>query len=396
MSWWAVAIALAVVLIAAPPAAAMQLGVYDDSALVDGSYGPVDSWYQRARDMGASSIRTIATPRDLATGRVDGLLARAREQGFQVQLTLHPTDSWYPGHFDVAAFARFAGEAAVRWSVARLSVMNEPDLSLRDWTPTVDGVYWTVGHERHRRRYRARFRLIQRPGRGRPAIYRRVRSRRLHRFYAIRLARRGELSARTRRYMRRRHLRRAWRIRRFAYSARRDGWHRQARGVFYRTVFEAVYRAIKRVQPDVPVLAGEISPHGWDGFAQDFACTRPAEGSCAGLVADGFAAHPYYWGRPGDGIDGAAGQAAFVRRWLHTDLYYTEFGYMTRRRAGYLTPAEAAARAPFDIARARRAGVRELVWFHLAERPPALAWDTSLFHRDGTPRPAYLAIEADK
>jgi hypothetical protein len=390
MSWWAVAIALAVVLFAAPPAAAMQLGVYDDPALIDGAYGPVTSWYQRAREMGTSSIRTIATPRDLATGRIERLLAPAREQGFQVQLTLHPADSWYPGRFDVAAFARFAAEAAVRWRAARFSVINEPDLSLRDWTPTVDSVYWTHGRKRRPRRYRALFLLLQRH----PAVYRRVRSRRLHRFYAVRRARRGELSARTRRYMRRRHLRRAWRIRRFAYSARRDGWHRQARGVFYRTVFEAAYRAIKNVRPDVPVLAGETSPHGWGGFVQDFACARPAEGSCVGLVADGFAAHPYYWGRPGDGIDGAAGQAAFVRRWLHTDLYYTEFGYMTRRRAGYLTPAEAADRAPFDIARARQAGVRELVWFHLAERPPALAWDTSLFHRDGTPRPAYLAIEA--
>jgi hypothetical protein len=168
----------------------------------------------------------------------------------------------------------------------------------------------------------------------------------------------------------------------------------------YRALFRAAYRAVHRADPAAKVLIGEAAPSGHPLRFLERTAGR-------GLVADGWAHHPYQFvpvapGAPqtrySGGISNVWKMRATLRRLarqrrLRTPsgaplpIYFTEFGYP--RPGAYYGFFSELRRAAYTIQAfrlAKRAGVRAVVWYQLYERPgrtrPRL-WDTGLLGPDG-------------
>ena len=197
---------------------------------------------------------------------------------------------------------------------------------------------------------------------------------------------------------------------------------RAAAGI-YRRLYLAAYAAIRQADPAARILIGELAPMGPPEaatppleFLRALTCRDRrwhARRSCAPLVADGFAHHPYalrwgpdYRGPTRDDVTmGSLGRLERALRVLahrhalatpagHAPpVYLTEFGYHANSlrireplRTRYTLQA-------FEIA-ARDRHVRQIVWYQLAQPPPSPTrqWDTALLRRGGRPRPVFTAL----
>jgi hypothetical protein len=201
---------------------------------------------------------------------------------------------------------------------------------------------------------------------------------------------------------------------------------RSASGL-YRDLYRSGYAAIKGADPQAKVLIGETAPYYEKGkaiaplaFLRKVACVNGAYqrvGSCAPLLADGYAHHPYDFGRaPEDARAGpdnvtmgglsrltdaldklSAAGALQTPDGAAMDLYLTEFGYFARGSRA-LPPATAAAylQRAFEAAR-KNPRVKQMLQFLLvspSRRSGRSFFDTSLISLSGFPRPAFVSLAA--
>jgi hypothetical protein len=151
-------LAVAAFLGAAAPAYAdrLEVGVQDDAVFVHGSGIGRDAGLNRARQMGATHIRTGIDWASKSFSAQDALVRAAAARRMRVQLVLTPAPGWVKRsrRTDIykpkpAAFAAFARRVArhFRGRVFRYSVMNEPN-----WHT------WLRPHRSSPRLYRAIYR----------------------------------------------------------------------------------------------------------------------------------------------------------------------------------------------------------------------------------------------
>jgi len=175
----------------------------------------------------------------------------------------------------------------------------------------------------------------------------------------------------------------------------------------YRRLFTAGYRAVKRADPRALVLIGELAP---GGQALTF-----LDRVSRGLVADGFAHHPYQLTRtpPGAretyyvGISNVPAMRITLarlarQRRLRTPrgaplpIWFTEFGYP--RPGAYYGVFSEYLRARYSVLAfqvAKRSGVRLMTWYQLYREPgPARSrqWDTGLLSPNGYQWPVYRSL----
>ena len=181
----------------------------------------------------------------------------------------------------------------------------------------------------------------------------------------------------------------------------------------YHSLFRQGYAAAKDADPAAQVLIGEMSPVRG---SLDFLASVLDRG---GLVADGFAHHPYQFalvppGRPEPsylGISNTSMVAGTLRRlaregWLRTPaggtlpLYFTEFGYpRPGSYYGYFSEGQRAVWAVEAIRLARRQRARVMVWYQLFRglgRAGPRTWDTGLLSVNGFQWPVYRALVRDR
>lgn len=203
-------------------------------------------------------------------------------------------------------------------------------------------------------------------------------------------------------------------------APQRQAWWR------YRRLYQLGYRAIKRVDPRAKVLFGELVAYNTKNsvaplaFLRKVSCVdrhyhRVRGRHCHGgpLKADGFAHHPYEFGKPpararrrgrDDVSLGSLGRLtraldrlkrsrALVprhRAWL--PLYLTEFGYFRagprripeRRRARWSVQG-------FELAQ-RNPRVKQLVYYVFVRPPGGTFFDLSLLDWDGGRTRTYRAL----
>jgi hypothetical protein len=182
----------------------------------------------------------------------------------------------------------------------------------------------------------------------------------------------------------------------------------------YRALYQAAYSAIKSADPSAQVLIGETSP-----FALRKRATAPLKflrgvTAAGGLVADGYAHHPYDFSHaptyryPGadnvtlatlDRLTTALDQLAAAGR-LRTpsggalDLFLTEYGFFATgkkhlsasKHAKYLVQG-------FTMAQANPR-VRQLLQFGMVQPRGNFHFDTALTDRKGRPRLAFKKLAA--
>jgi len=174
----------------------------------------------------------------------------------------------------------------------------------------------------------------------------------------------------------------------------------------YRQLFVRGQKALYSKDKHAHVLFGEFSPHDPVGYAKKVIGKR-------GLNAAGFAWHPYQKGDPlaPDAAAVARGEVGGIGR-LNTlqreigqlnlrtragsrpGSYLTEFGYGDR---GYVGGTGAYAPTGWQRAlrKANNAGVKEMVAYTMTGSDSP-TWDTGLLNPDGSPRPAYHAIQRSR
>jgi hypothetical protein len=206
------------------------------------------------------------------------------------------------------------------------------------------------------------------------------------------------------------------------------GWLQPLRSAarLYRSLYSAGYRGVKSKDPGAQVLFGELAPYGRRGgssaqspliFLRKATCTngRFAGRRCKGLLADGFAHHPYDFVRPPhrrnpdrNGVTMAnlgkltkalsrlrRSRALRTPRGGTLPLYLTEFGYLRQgrkrlpesKRASYLLRAYRMARS--------NSKVQQMTHYLLVT--PTSRWaffDTSLINRKGTPYRSYRKLRS--
>ncbi|MDX6672260.1 MAG: hypothetical protein QOI91_2623 [Solirubrobacteraceae bacterium] len=184
--------------------------------------------------------------------------------------------------------------------------------------------------------------------------------------------------------------------------------------VIYARLVNAGYRAVKRADPTAQVLIGEAAPAG---FPLRF-IERAARSIRGGLLADGWAHHPYQFvkvapgmpqNRYSGGISNVATMTATLARLarervLRTGrgrplpIYFTEFGYP--RPGAYYGFFSEFLRADYTVKAfrlAKLAGARTLVWYQLynnAGRAHSRLWDTGLISRTGRLSLAYRRMRS--
>lgn len=185
--------------------------------------------------------------------------------------------------------------------------------------------------------------------------------------------------------------------------------HRKAPQLFH-DLFTAGYRAAKRADPRAQVLIGEMAPTPGSLKFLDQAAER-------GIVADGFAHHPYQFSvvRPGapDRRYLGISNTAIVQRTLRVlarrhrlrtpagralPLYFTEFGY-PRPGAyyGYFSEIRRALWTVEAFRLAKRQGARVMVYYQLFSKGGKTRtglWDTGLIAPDGREYPIYRSLVA--
>ena len=189
----------------------------------------------------------------------------------------------------------------------------------------------------------------------------------------------------------------------------------------YRALFASGYRAVKSVDPGAQVLFGETSPYG-DGnawapidFLRRAACVddRWKRHCPSGLVADGYAHHPYeflhrpsyrYPGRDNATMGTLGNLTRALDRLAHAGalrsprghglgLYLTEYGYFgTGRRRIPASLRAAYLREAYRMAR-RNPRVHQLLQYQLVSPPRRYTtFDTALIGRNGRLTGPYQAL----
>lgn len=193
----------------------------------------------------------------------------------------------------------------------------------------------------------------------------------------------------------------------------------------YRALVDAAHPAIKAADPSAQVLVGETAPNASVGkvvaplaFLREAACADADYGSarpCPGLVADGYAHHPYQFLTPPDrpvaeppdevGLSGlprlndalvrlAASGAVRTPAGDPLPVYLTEFGYFKQgSRKRTLTEVR---RADYTVRAFKQAAsypwVRQMVYYHFVETPPGARWNSGLIDLDGGELKPYRAL----
>jgi hypothetical protein len=326
----------------------------------------------------------------------DRAVAAVRAAGLVPQLTL----AW--SHMtDADAIASWMGQMAAHFSpeVQRLSVLNEPDLSipasdLCDPETVMQMVasgalrqtrysWWSKRYLRHRVRIRRHGRTVKvwryvygwRTGTwGRPP-YAPVRAR-LYRWVAHGRAIVADETSDSQQPL----------------TTIRQGCLRVQRGRIYHRIFEAAAPVIRAAAPGTQLLAGETSPvAGVDLFIQ---ATLP-------VAADGWAHHCYQWDlTPTQSTGGfGIGDTARVEALVGMPLFYTECGYPNAdssrnqtRWNGLFTHNNLPDAYVQMWQYARDQGVREMSQFQWCSNQTD-GWDTSLMVGTGCdPGPEYQAL----
>jgi hypothetical protein len=175
----------------------------------------------------------------------------------------------------------------------------------------------------------------------------------------------------------------------------------------YRTIYEAAYKALKRADPRNKVLFGELAAQKRT-FEWIRSMTGP-KGAPLRLKADGFAYHPYqFFVAPGArdsrflGLSNTPKIQTGVRALAHDGIlrtpsggtpsvYYTEFSYPLGRP--YPTPEwRRTDWIPRGFLLAKRAGIKQVVYYKLFLRPAGANWNSGLLHVDGSPTPSFDAL----
>lgn len=351
---------LTLLLMAAAPAHAMEVGMQDDGVIVHG-YRDRALALKQFKAMGGTTVRISIEHRrnsrydqnitaKAVRGSVklyDGAIDAIRAAGLKPQVTYV-----WRGNIDPVLVAAWMGTMAERYHgrVRRMSVLNEPDLYLR-----VHGACNRAGERRFRRRYASQTFLY------------------------------GG----------------AWR----AYDPTLPhGFNlhiaclKHYRGIIYRRIVKRAVHAIKDVVPDAQILAGETS--GQVGLQWFVHSVKPRR-----LNVSGWAHHPFQLRTLTPGLPAhnwGIGNLARIKRLVKLPLYLTEFGYphprssMDRRVFGrHLTRREVARALPRAWRVARRAGVRMMLQFQWYVKPPWRHeyWETALLDKDnGKLTPAYRAL----
>ena len=215
-------------------------------------------------------------------------------------------------------------------------------------------------------------------------------------------------------------------------ACRKNHWVRgcdAALGRLYRALYAAGHRSVKAVDPQAQVLFGEFAPQASGTpkertayasapltILREITCSKrswKAAKRCPGLVADGFAQHPYAFTTAPDRAVGRADDVTLAtldrltgaleklaaRGALRTpsgapmELYLSEHGYLQSgdrklpepTRAAYLTQS-------FDRALAHPR-VRQLLQYLLVAPPPRQnLFPTQIINRDGTPTESFSAL----
>ena len=189
--------------------------------------------------------------------------------------------------------------------------------------------------------------------------------------------------------------------------------------VRYRRLYAVAYSMIKRADPNVQVLLGELAPipeNGFVAYLQGVLClnaqNQPLGPQCTPVRTDGLAVHPYQFGvspqRRTPAIFGIGSldrlrsdaRAFVASRMLlmppTTDptLFLTEFGYTApqgpwstanRRRARWMVEA-------YSIA-CQTPGVEQLLTFQLFPSEPGWSWDSSIVDARGRPTVVYNMLQ---
>lgn len=175
----------------------------------------------------------------------------------------------------------------------------------------------------------------------------------------------------------------------------------------YRALYEAAYKAFKHADPHNKVLFGELASQ-----QRTFAWIRSmvAPGAPLRLRTDGFAYHPYqFFVAPGArdsrflGVSNTPKIKTGVRLLAHDGLlqtpgggtppvYYTEFSYPLGRPY----PTSEFHRTdwiPRGFLLAKRAGIKQVIYYKLFLRPAGANWNSGLLRPDGTATPSFDALK---
>jgi hypothetical protein len=185
----------------------------------------------------------------------------------------------------------------------------------------------------------------------------------------------------------------------------------------YAALHRAAYGAIKAADPAADVLIGELMPGAnRTKSTQALEFLRRMTRRGAPLYADGFALHPYNFSRRPKAAKARdkdiveMGSLSRLTRALNglrrsgrlrttsgakMPVYLTEFGYFTSGPVR-LKPKRHAAwmREAWRIADRNRRVVQLLQYGLIDPWPEQVTWRTAVMKRDGTPRPAYYALQS--
>jgi hypothetical protein len=203
------------------------------------------------------------------------------------------------------------------------------------------------------------------------------------------------------------------------------GWlaPRHKAPMLYRHLYQAGYAAVKRADGAAAVLIGETVPYAIPhramaplAFLRKVTCTSyrwHRRGHCKGLVADGYAHHPYEFKDPPEAyypghnnvtigtlyrltsaLDRLARSGALRQpNGLPLDLYLTEFGYFGSGRRGISNAKRGNYLAHAVFIARRNPRVRELLQYLLIQPPRSMGnFDTGIVSMSGQPMWPYWTL----
>ena len=182
----------------------------------------------------------------------------------------------------------------------------------------------------------------------------------------------------------------------------------------YRSLFRHGSAAIRAADPQAAVLIGEMMPGRNTTRSKPVLEFLRKVARGGGLVADGFALHPYYFAahpakarardrdiveigslsRLTKQLDRLRSRGALVTpSGRRMPVYLTEFGYFTSGPVRVSRSRHAKwMKAAWRIAEGNRR-VKQLLQYQLVEPwPTDVTWLSAVLNRDGSPRPAFRAL----
>jgi hypothetical protein len=173
----------------------------------------------------------------------------------------------------------------------------------------------------------------------------------------------------------------------------------------YAELYKAGYGTIKKIDPKIQVLWGEIA-----GGQGSFTWVKRAL-QIGGVKADGFAVHPYQYQiapsqkKPGDFLQ--FGHMGELKTWLNSThliqtpggnpvgIYITEFGWFVDGQPRSITEKLRAEWCAESIKIAERLGIKQYLYYTMMHSPPSASWNTGIVQTDGTRDSTYLALKKE-